>query len=193
MNKSYADTLESYLIDPVEEGFRNIDKESTNTIVNLIMKIMNSIEYGCFDKNGKELDIKDIWYSYVQSPQDTLKHKKGMCLDQVELEKFLFDKKSIKYKTFYVEYTDEDGDHPSHVFLTFKDNKKYYWFEHSWNSCRGIKKYDSLKELLNDVAVKHCKEYIKTCRICEYKEKLCHKGQQEIINLMSHKQNLYKK
>ena len=43
---------------------------------------------------------------------------------------------------------------PSHTFLTFKLNNKYYWFEHSWYDMRGIHEYNDLGTLLNDVKVK---------------------------------------
>ena len=53
-------------------------------------------------------------------------------------------------KTFFLVY--DGGDKcPSHTFLTFEKDNKYYWFEHSWKIFKGIHEYNTLKELLLDV------------------------------------------
>ena len=46
---------------------------------------------------------------------------------------------------------------PTHTFLTFEKNEKYYWFEHSWEKFRGLHEYNSLKELLWDIRNKFIK------------------------------------
>ena len=156
-----------------------------------IFNQLKHIQYGSFDKSGKELKGDDIIYSYVQHPDHTLKTKKGMCLDQVELEKYLFDQNGIKYDTYYVSFIDDDGDTPSHVFLVFKYNNKYYWFEHSWGSCRGIHEYDSMNKLFKDVLQKHCEKYIDTGKIVKYTENLVGKEQEYIMNMMEKKSPVY--
>lgn len=124
------------------------------------MSIMNDIEYGFKDKDGFNI-INDTqkWdndfnsFYYLQEPDELLSSKCGVCWDQVELERKLFDELNIKNKTYFI-YIKEDDMLPSHTFLVYEDGQKYYWFEHSWMEYRGIFKYDSLDELLLDVVNK---------------------------------------
>ena len=53
---------------------------------------------------------------------------------------------------FYQDSNKELG--PSHAFLIFKDNKKYYWFENAWYKYKGIHEYESLEDALNDIKYK---------------------------------------
>ena len=66
---------------------------------NDIMNIMNDIKYGYLDINGNihyviDKDFESLYT--LQSPGETLNNKVGVCWDQVELERYLFDKKNIK-------------------------------------------------------------------------------------------------
>ena len=126
--------------------------------INEIMKIMKSIEYGFKDENGKNiLDINpQKWdeefpdFYYLQTPEELLKSKCGVCWDQVELERKLFQDNKIKVKTYFI-YMVDGNMLPSHTFLTYENNNKYYWFEHSWNTYKGIHEYETEEELLCDV------------------------------------------
>lgn len=62
-------------------------------------------------------------------------------------------KKKIDTKTFFICTYDNDNI-PSHVFITFKDGEKIYWYEPSWFENKSIHEYNSLKELLKDVKQK---------------------------------------
>jgi hypothetical protein len=44
---------------------------------------------------------------------------------------------------------DYKNEYPSHSFLTYKDNNKWYWFENSDFYNRGIHEFNSMDELLN--------------------------------------------
>lgn len=125
-----------------------------------IMDIMNSIEYGFKDETGFNI-INDsvMWdnefykFYYLLSPDELLEKKCGVCWDQVELERYLFNKNDISCDSYWI--CIYDGNNlPSHTFLTFNDGNNYYWFEHSWEKYRGIHKYDSLNYLLCDVKEK---------------------------------------
>lgn len=129
-----------------------------NDKVNKIMEIMNTIEYGFKDTNGKNIlevnpkkyDEEFYDFYYLLSPDELLGKKCGVCWDQVELERKLFSDIKVQVKTYFI--CIYDGDNlPSHTFLTYKDNNKYYWFEHSWNKYCGIHEYDTLESLLLDV------------------------------------------
>lgn len=126
-----------------------------------IMETMNSIEYGFLDENGKNIIENDPekWdnefydFYYLLSPNELLEQKCGVCWDQVELERFLFEKENWKVKTFFICTYENDG-LPSHTFLTYEKNNMVYWFEHSWGKYKGIHEYNTLKELLLDVKKK---------------------------------------
>ena len=124
-----------------------------------IMDILNNIEYGFKDKNENNLINSEIWdkefynFYYLLSPEELLNSKCGVCWDQVELERKLFNEANIECDTYFI-YIDDNENLPSHTFLTFQLNNKYYWFEHSWYDMKGIHEYSDLKELLNDVKIK---------------------------------------
>ncbi len=127
----------------------------------LIMDIMDNIEYGFLDENGNNIIINnpEKWdnefddFYYLLTPDELLKNKCGVCWDQVELERKLFLENNIPIKTYFI--CTYDGDNlPSHTFLTFKDDNKYYWFEHSWGIYKGIHEYENEKDLLKDIKQK---------------------------------------
>lgn len=125
-----------------------------------IMNTMETIEYGFKDINGNNIiDSKSFNKEYyLQTPNELLESKYGICWDQVELERYLFNKYNINNKTYFI-FLKNNTTIPSHTFLTYQDNNKYYWFEHSWNKYKGIHEYNSIKELLNDINIKFIQEY----------------------------------
>lgn len=129
-------------------------------IANDIMKQMEEIEYGWLDKNNiinKEFG-KYFSDNYIlQAPKEVMKNKIGICWDQVELERYYFKNTSYEFKTYFIVYYDNNNC-PSHTFLTFKNDNKYYWFEHSYEIFRGIHEYKTLKDLLLDVRNKFIKD-----------------------------------
>lgn len=131
---------------------------------NEVMSLMNKIDYGWVDKNGiKHINDFDTFADeyMLQYPTDTIKSGVGVCWDQVELERFYF-KDFIK--TFFLVHYDNDKC-PTHTFLTFEKDSEYYWFEHSWERCRGIHKYNNLKDLLVDVKNKFIQYELNNCYI----------------------------
>ncbi len=133
---------------------------------NEIMNIMNEITYGFKDNNGnniietdpKKWDNEFYNFYYLLTPEELLEKKCGVCWDQVELERKLFLDNNISIKTFFI-YLDNSKDLPSHTFLIFKQNNKYYWFEHAWSTYKGIHEYANEDELLNDVILKFKYDY----------------------------------
>ncbi len=118
-----------------------------------IMDLMKNIEYGWVDKKNNKYSVVDETNSdnyILQSPAEVIKNKVGVCWDQVELERYYFKGNDWNVKTYFLVHYDSDKC-PTHTFLTFEKNNKYYWFEHSWERFRGIHEYQSLKELLLDI------------------------------------------
>ena len=125
-----------------------------------IMNLMKDIEYGWLDKKSRLRKIVDASYSdnyILQSPKEVIENKIGVCWDQVELERYYFKGSDWNIKTFFLVYYDNENC-PTHTFLTFEKNNKYYWFEHAWEIVRGIHEYKTLKDLLLDVKDKFIKE-----------------------------------
>lgn len=103
-----------------------------------VMKFMEDIKYNDnIDDNYK-----------LQSPNEILKSKKGICWDQVELERQYLKNRDI-HTYFICNYNGFDN--PTHTFLVLKENNKFVWLEHSWEKYKGIHNYDTLYELLDDV------------------------------------------
>ena len=127
-----------------------------------IMDIMEQIEYGFLDNNGNNIcDNVDLEYTfnkvyYIMSPEELLNKKIGVCWDQVELERKLFEESNIKNETYFI-YIDDKNNLPSHTFLVYYVDNKVYWFEHSWFDEKGIHEYKNLNDLLNDVEIKFIK------------------------------------
>lgn len=133
--------------------------------MNKLIETMDKIEYGFLDVNGdKHLGTLEGFVDLyrLQSPKSVLENKVGVCWDQVELERYLLDEEQIEHWTFFiVQYTDNIC--PTHTFIIYKDkeNGKYVWFEHSWESMRGVYTYDSLEEALKDVKSKYIEDQLK--------------------------------
>lgn len=136
-------------------------EKKMSEIENKIMNIMEKIEYGFPDEDGNNLIItnpkkyeEDFYkFYYLLTPTELLEKKYGVCWDQVELERYLFEKNKINVKTYFI-YINDNDNLPSHTFLTYQSHNNFYWFEHSWYQYKGIHKYNSLKELLLDVKQK---------------------------------------
>jgi len=155
-----------------------------------IMDLMKDIEYGWIDKNNNKHSVVDETYSdnyILQSPNEVIKNKIGVCWDQVELERYYFKGNNWNVKTYFLVHYDGDKC-PTHTFLTFEKNNKYYWFEHSWERFRGIHEYQSLKELLFDIRDKFIKYELdndfvsENLVLHEYKKPKYHISVQEFYN-----------
>ena len=127
-----------------------------------IMSFLEQIEYGWVDDEKKKHLIVDETFSKkyrLQSPQEVIENKIGVCWDQVELERYYF-KGYQNIKTYFIVHYDNDKC-PTHTFLTYQKDNKYYWFEHAWEKWKGIHEYSSLEELLLDVKEKFILDELK--------------------------------
>lgn len=125
-----------------------------------IMDLMQNIEYGYVDKNNikhKTIDENFPNNYILQTPNELIKNKVGICWDQVELERFYFKTNPYNIQTYFIVYYDNNKC-PTHTFLTFEKENKFYWFEHSWEKYRGIHEYKTINDLLNDVKNKFIKD-----------------------------------
>lgn len=157
---------------------------------NEVMDLMNGIEYGWLAKDNKihNNDGETFSSNYIlQNPKEVIMNKVGVCWDQVELERYYFKSNPWNIKTYFIVHYDNDKC-PTHTFLTYEKQHKYYWFEHAWEKFRGIHEYVSLKELLLDVRDKFIKyeldnKYIKNNLVLhEYKKPKYHISTKEFYN-----------
>jgi hypothetical protein len=124
-------------------------------ITNIVNQI-NEIHYGWKDKYGIFHNTIDNTFSNIyilQSPIEIIKSKVGICWDQVELERYLFNKIKKCIETYFIVYYDGDRC-PTHTFLIYIENYKYYWLEHSWEMFKGLHEYNNKLDLLKDVKSK---------------------------------------
>ncbi|MBR4830854.1 MAG: hypothetical protein IKZ96_03725 [Bacilli bacterium] len=127
--------------------------------MNNIMLLLEEIEYGYKDVNNKYHNSVDNDFSdnyRLQSPSEIEESKLGVCWDQVEYERYLLDKQNIKNTTYFIVHYDNDKC-PTHTFLIYEDNNKYYWFEHAWEKFKGIHEYDTEEDALKDIKEKFIK------------------------------------
>ncbi len=142
-----------------------IDYNEVKTPADLQQFMCDNIQYGYTGYNGRKYlygteDWDKDWYDnyVVQSGDGVLKTLCGNCWDQVELERKWFKENDYEFKTFFVRFrVKEPNDYPTHAFLAFHKNNKWYWFENSYFCYRGIHEYDILDVLVNDVVSKHFK------------------------------------
>lgn len=146
--------------------------EKINTPNDLLKFMSNNIHYGFISRTGRKYfdgdkDWNNDWYEncIVQSGDSVLKTKCGTCWDQVELERKWFTEHKYEFKTIFIWYgIPEPNDYPTHTFLAFKKDSEWYWFENSFFKYRGIHKYNSYKELIQDVKNKHHEYTVDTCK-----------------------------
>ena len=189
----------SYVInDYMTSPDKNIEYEKIKTPSDLV-NFMDNIMYGFVGKNGKKYTQQDKewgqdWYSQcvVQPGEDLLRTRCGTCWDQVELERDWFEKHNYEFKTIFIWFgIPEPSNYPTHTFLAFKDNNKWFWFEHSFAAYRGIFEFNSLKELIEHVKLKQLeyaiesgvakKEDIKMLKSYEYTKPKANLGVDEYI------------
>lgn len=92
----------------------------------------------------------------TKTAEEVLETKTGHCAEQSYLEKEVLNE--LGYESFLVMVKENNSkkeygaEGSAHVFLVYKDGDQFCWFEHSMQHSRGIHKYSSLEELLQDVA-----------------------------------------
>ena len=125
-----------------------------------IMSMLKKISYGFIDHdNGIHRTLKDdIENLYkLQSPDELMESKVGLCWDQVELERDLFSSSGYSCNSFVIVYMDEKR-FKNHTFLIYQDRGLYYWFEHAWEKMKGIYVFKTPEEALEKVKEEFIKE-----------------------------------
>lgn len=146
----------------IENGIDNIEKFFDFT--------KDCFNYGWMDKNKMFFKgVNNAETYYLQSPEELIKSKIGICWDMTELYRCWFNLMTqYKYETYYIFYDDNKGC-PSHSILVFYKDNHVYWFEPMFNNddfnYSGIHKYSNITKLLNDVKNVFIKNSILRCAI----------------------------
>ena len=178
--------------------------DNIKTPEELLSFMRNNITYGFVGKNGKiYTDIFseewNDWYEqcFVQNGSEVLNSKVGTCWDQVELERLWFESHNYKYHTYFMWFeVDRECNLPTHTFLVFENNSKYYWFENAFESQRGIHEFNSLNEAIEDVKskqIEHTKknfqeatnEDMKRLTVYEYTKPKDHLGVKDYLDYVT--------
>ena len=124
--------------------------ESSDSIFDKILKLndrLNAYEYMVPNNGNPITHIKNddfVKYYILLSPNEFEKYKGGVCWDYVEYEAMYFRAKypNIKFETYY-QVIDNRNDNPTHTFLIFEFDNKWYWFESSWKTNCGVYGFDN--------------------------------------------------
>lgn len=139
-----------------------------------LLKFMEeNITYGFVSKNNKIYDDPNSeewnndWYHecIVQDGGCLLETKYGTCWDQVELERKWFSENNYNFKTIFLWFeVNKPNNLPTHTFLIYEKNNKYYWFEHAYFNYKGIHEFNSEEQLIEYVKDKQLEYAIETNR-----------------------------
>lgn len=135
--------------------------ESSESIFDKILKLndrLNNYEYMVPNNGNPITHIKNddfVKYYILLSPNEFEKYKGGVCWDYVAYEAMYFRAKypNIKFETYY-QVIDNRNDNPTHTFLIFEFNKKWYWFESSWKKNCGIYGFDNKSDCIEYIMQK---------------------------------------
>lgn len=129
-------------------------KYNMNKIEDFFKYCQKEFKYGWIDQEGKRHKGINDGKSYsLQSPEELINNKLGICWDMTELYRDYFkNMTNLKHETYYLFY--EYKGCPSHTILVYYKNNKVYWFEPMFQNedCyySGIHEYKNLQDLLND-------------------------------------------
>ena len=138
-----------------------------------LLEFMDNIRYGFYGNDNKEYindgseesnkifqDACLTEYSLADKDK-VLKYRLGQCFDQTELERAWFREHNYEFKTIFIWFLfDYENTYPTHSYLVYKENDKYYYFEHADYINRGIYEFDSYEEAIKFQMNKHI-EYTK--------------------------------
>lgn len=105
--------------------------------------------------------VDEVWTNnyILQTPEEILKSKVGVCWDFVEIYRKWAKENKIDYKTFFIEYNPtlipNAWDYATHTILVYKLNDKIFWFNNAYQFPPKLNEYDNMEELIDDFVGKH--------------------------------------
>ena len=163
-------------------------------------QMLNNYEY--IVPNGGDIisEVSDDAFTdnfRLLSPTEFEKYKGGVCWDYVVYEAYYFNKhfSDIPYSVYF-EVLDNKADCPTHTFLIFRYDNKYYWFESSWKPMCGIyggftTEKDAVDYAMSKLDLKtNYRSYI--CKYDPLNSKMFGMTCEQYMEYFSHKVKLYK-
>lgn len=116
---------------------------------------LNNVSYGWYDKEKKlhktiKKEDNFIDNFIMQTIEEINETNYAICWDLCEVERKFFKDNKIPFITILAIINDGIK-MPNHTFLVYKNDNKYYWFESSWGSMKGIWEYYNLEDLFYDI------------------------------------------
>lgn len=126
--------------------------------------ILKEIRYGWIDTKGVEhfcANSDDNEY-HLQTPEETIKRKIGICWDKCELLRYYFENHNYELKTYFIYLYINDNNCPSHSMLVYKKDNDLIWIEPSIPQLlRGIHCYKTEEEFIIDMKKRFIENGIK--------------------------------
>ena len=120
-----------------------------------------SMKYGFTYRNkvftDTEPDFQENMNKFykIRLGEDFLKSGYGVCWDFCEFERDFFEYKKIPYECFFFEaFVTREGGGPTHTFLLFSRNGKWFWFEFAWQFHRGIWEFNTKEDAIESIKKK---------------------------------------
>ena len=131
-----------------------------------------SIRYGVIDNSDNKFydsstsDFQDACNNSwkVRPVSQIINDGIGHCYDQVEVERFWFEKHNYIVKTFWISAYQKEIENSgfAHTYLMFKENGRWKLFEHADYKNKGIYEFDSLEKAIDWQASNQI-EFAKSC------------------------------
>lgn len=134
--------------------------EDIKTPEDILHYFEENIQYGWLDLNKQQhiMTMKDFRRLYrTVSIEETIKNGMGICIEQIHLMHYLFDKIGVKNKMFCCriyepdDYSNLEEDEHMHCFLLYYLNDKVYHMEHPNFNRSGIYEYNSEIEAISAI------------------------------------------
>lgn len=134
--------------------------DNIKTPEDILQYFEEHIRYGWLDLNKEKhiMTMKDYRKLYrTVTIEETIKYGLGVCVEQVHLMHYLFDKINIPNKMFCCriyepdEYNNLEEEEHMHCFLLYYVNGKVYHMEHPNFNRTGIYEYNSEEEAISSI------------------------------------------
>ena len=142
-------------------------KEKGITTPKLLMQFLEkSMKYG-FTYRGQVFTDDQVGFQEkmdkfykIRLGEDFVKNGYGVCWDFCEFGRTFFEEFNIPHECYFIySFLNNGKGGPTHTFALYKQDNKWFWFEYSWQNCRGIWQYNSKKEALLDIQKKFYEDF----------------------------------
>lgn len=154
----------------------------------------NNMTYGWIDNNNQKYinTLSHVKEKYrTSSLEEILDSGLYTCIEDAKLIKLFMDKIGLESKLYcHRAYENEDNFDQTvkmHCFVLFKKDDSWYHFEHSMTPIKGIHKYNSIEEALDNITSKWDKNERQLVEIDEIPDNLSFKEFNQYVNQFDEK------